>query len=60
MLDGAAASQKQKADGIVGSLREALGAEKFVDTTNVAAVPGSSTLFLQKYFERTRRETAGF
>jgi hypothetical protein len=29
----------------------ALGAERFVDTKNIAGVPGSSTLFLQKYFE---------
>ena len=30
---------------------EALGAERFVDATNIAGVPGSSTLFLHNYYK---------
>ncbi len=51
MLDGAGGPAKQKAMELLGRYAEALGAERFVDTKNVAGVPGSSTLFLQKYFE---------
>src|SRR5579863_2263451 len=51
MLDGAGGVAKQKAMELLVRYAQALGAERFVDTTNIAGVPGSSTLFLQKYFE---------
>lgn len=50
MLDGAGGPAKQKAMELLVRYAEALGAERFVETKNVAGVPGSSTLFLQKYF----------
>jgi predicted aconitase len=51
MLDGAGGLAKQKAMELLVRYAKALGAERFVDTSNIAGVPGSSTLFLQKYFE---------
>jgi hypothetical protein len=51
MLDGAGGVAKQKAMELLVRYATALGAERFVDTKNIAGVPGSSTLFLQKYFE---------
>src|SRR5580658_7111304 len=51
MLDGAGGVAKQKAMELLVRYAEALGAESFVDTSNIAGVLGSSTLFLQKYFE---------
>jgi predicted aconitase len=51
MLDGADGVAKQKAMELLVRYATALGAERFVDTKNIAGVPGSSTLFLQKYFE---------
>ncbi|MBV9769263.1 MAG: aconitase X catalytic domain-containing protein [Bryobacterales bacterium] len=51
MLDGTAGAAKQKAMELLVRYAEALGADRFVDTKNVAGVPGSSSLFLQKYFE---------
>jgi predicted aconitase len=51
MLDGAGGVAKQKAMELLVRYAQALGAERFVDTQNIAGVPGSSTLFLQKYFE---------
>jgi len=51
MLDGAGGVAKQKAMELLVRYAQALGAERFVDTSNVTGVPGSSTLFLQKYFE---------
>jgi predicted aconitase len=51
MLDGAGGIAKQKAMELLVRYAEALGSERFVDTKNIAGVPGSSTLFLQKYFE---------
>src|SRR3984885_3001992 len=51
MLDGAAGVARQKAMELLIRYAQALGAERFVDTKNIAGVPGSSTLFLQKYFE---------
>ncbi len=51
MLDGAGGVAKQKAMELLLRYAKALGAERFVDTNNIAGVPGSSTLFLQKYFE---------
>ena len=52
MLDGAAGPAKQKAMDLLVRYAEALGAERFVDTNNVAGVPGSSTLFLQNYYQQ--------
>lgn len=52
MLDGAEGAAKQKAMELLVRYAEALGAERFVDTDNVAGVPGSSTLFLQNYYKQ--------
>ena len=52
MLDGKAGPAKQKAMELLVRYAEALGAERFVDTHNVAGVPGSSTLFLQNYYQQ--------
>ena len=52
MLDGAEGFAKQKAMELLVRYAEALGAEGFVDTNNVAGVPGSSSLFVQKYYEQ--------
>jgi predicted aconitase len=52
MLDGAGGVAQQKAMELLVRYAKALGAERFVDTSNIAGVPGSSTLFLQKYFEQ--------
>ena len=52
MLDGAGGAGKQKAMDLLVRYAEALGAERFVNTNNVAGVPGSSTLFLKKYYEQ--------
>ena len=51
MLDGAGGIARQMAMELLVRYAGALGAERFVDTSNIAGVPGSSTLFLQKYFE---------
>jgi predicted aconitase len=51
MLDGSGGIAKQRAMELLVRYAQALGAERFVDTTNIAGVPGSSTLFLQDYFE---------
>ena len=50
MLDGAQGLAKQRAMALLVRYGEALGAERFVDTNNLAGVPGSSTLFLQNYY----------
>lgn len=42
MLDGARGPARQKAMELLVRYAEALGAERFVDTNNVAGVPGSS------------------
>src|ERR1700687_5982387 len=52
MLDGAGGADRQKAMDLLVRYGEALGAERFVDTNNVAGVPGSSTLFLQNYYQK--------
>ena len=52
MLDGAGGGAKQTAMELLVRYATALGAERFVDTKNIAGVPGSSTLFLQEYFEK--------
>src|ERR1044071_2949409 len=50
MLDGRDGQAKQKAMELLVRYGEALGAERFVDTTNVAGVPGTSNTFLEKYY----------
>ena len=52
MLDGKAGPARQKAMQLLVRYAEVLGAERFVDTNNVAGVPGSSTLFLQNYYKQ--------
>ena len=51
MLQGEEGPAKQKAMDLLVRYGEALGAERFVDTDNVAGVPGSSTLFLADYYK---------
>ena len=51
MLDGHDGAAKRKAMELLVRYSEALGAERFVDTNNVAGVPGSSTLFLKNYYK---------
>jgi predicted aconitase len=51
MLDGADGAAKQKAMELLVRYANALGAERFVDTNNVAGVPGSSSLFLKNYYK---------
>src|SRR5690349_2459116 len=50
MLEGADGPARQKAMDLLVRYGEALGAERFVDVSNIAGVPGSSTLFLQNYY----------
>jgi predicted aconitase len=49
-LDGRDGKAKQKAMELLVRYAEALGAERFVDTNNVAGVPGSANPFLQNYY----------
>ena len=51
MLDGRKGKATQKAMELLVRYAEALGAERFVDTNNVAGVPGSANLFLQNYYK---------
>ena len=51
MLDGARGQACRKAMELLVRYAEALGAERFVDTRNVAGVPGSSNPFLQNYYK---------
>ena len=51
MLDGGEGPAKQKAMDLLVRYADALGADRFVDTTNVAGVPGSSNLFLHNYYK---------
>ena len=51
MLDGKEGAAKQKAMELLVRYGEALGAENFVETNNVAGVPGSSNLFLKNYYK---------
>src|SRR5690606_34952174 len=51
MLDGAEGKARQKAMELLVRYGEALGAERFVDTTNVAGVPGQPTPFLAEYYK---------
>ncbi len=55
MLDGREGKARQKAMELLVRYAEALGAERFVDTTNVAGVPGSSNPFLQNYYKGSRQ-----
>ena len=50
MLDGRNGKARQKAMELLVRYAEALGAERFVDTRNVAGVPGSANPFLQRYY----------
>src|SRR5262245_5259598 len=51
MLGGREGKARQKAMELLVRYAEALGAERFVDTTNVAGVPGSSSPYLQNYYK---------
>ena len=51
MLDGSSGLAKQKAMELLVRYAEALGAERFVDTNNVAGVPGSSSTVLYNYYK---------
>ena len=51
MLDGAEGRAKQKAMELLVRYAEALGAERFVDVTNVAGVPAQPTPFLAAYYK---------
>ena len=51
MLDGRHGKARQKAMDLLVRYAEALGAERFVDTQNVAGVPGSANAFLQSYYK---------
>ena len=51
MLDGEAGPARQKAMDLLVRYGEALGCERFVETDNVAGVPGSSSLFLANYYK---------
>jgi len=51
MLDGRRGKATQKAMDLLVRYAEALGAERFLDTKNVAGVPGSANAFLQNYFK---------
>ena len=51
MLDGRKGKATQKAMELLVRYAEALGAERFVDTKNVAGVPGSANPFLQNYYK---------
>ena len=50
LLDGRHGKARQKAMELLVRYGEALGAERFVDTRNVAGVPGSANPFLQNYY----------
>jgi predicted aconitase len=51
MLDGRKGKATQKAMELLVRYAEALGADRFVDTRNVAGVPGSANPFLQNYYK---------
>ena len=51
MLDGRHGKARQKAMELLVRYAEALGADRFVDTKNVAGVPGSANAFLQNYYK---------
>src|SRR5437868_3838308 len=51
MLDGHKGKARQKAMDLLVRYAAALGAERFVNTSNVAGVPGSANAFLQQYYQ---------
>ena len=51
MVDGERGAARQKAMELLVRYANALGAERFVDVTNVAGVPGSANPFLQNYYK---------
>ncbi len=51
MLDGRHGKARQKAMDLLVRYADALGAEGFVDTKNVAGVPGSANAFLQNFYK---------
>ncbi len=53
MLDGGEGKARQKAMELLVRYAEALGAERFVPTSNVAGVPGTYTPFLFNYYNAT-------
>jgi predicted aconitase len=53
MLEGSAGRAQQKAMDLLVRYAEALGAERFVDTRNVAGVPGSCSPLLLRYYKAT-------
>jgi hypothetical protein len=54
LLDGLGGRAKQKAMELLVRYAEALGVDRFVDTTNVAGVPGQSNLFLERYYQAAK------
>src|ERR1700733_13773119 len=52
MLDGKEGKARQKAMELLVRYGEALAAERFVATDNIAGVPGSTNAFLQKYYQQ--------
>jgi predicted aconitase len=54
MLEGGEGKARQKAMQLLVRYGEALGAERFVITNNVAGVPGTYTPFLFNYYKATR------
>jgi predicted aconitase len=56
MLDGRAGKAKQKAMDLLVRYGEALGAERFVDTTNVAGVPAYYSPVLLDYYKVTAED----
>ncbi len=53
MLDGSLGKARQKAMQLLVRYAEALGAQRFVETTNVAGVPGAATPFLQRHYQQS-------
>ena len=51
MLDGARGDAHQRAMALLLRYAEALGAEHFVETNNIAGVPGSSAPWMKAYYE---------
>lgn len=52
MLDGRDGPAAQRAMDLLVRYGEALGAERLVDTNNVVGVLGSSSLFIQNYYDK--------
>ena len=50
MLDGRGGPARRKAMELLVRYGEALNAERFIETTNVAGVPGTSNPFLENYY----------